>query len=142
MILGLNSCKWTALLMATLTKPGFNSNTNCVFISYKRMPRTLSGFTTYILALFIRSHKFPPEMKSQSPMNLVLKYINFKPLFFTKNLYWFQFWFFQIHFAQLHFERPLEFYPQPLTIYNIVWQNNSVTKHYKLSVFYISNVYL
>lgn len=51
---------------------------------------------------------------SQSTMNLVLKEINFKPLFFTMNLYWFQFWFFQIHICPVKL-KPLEFYSRPVT---------------------------
>ena len=60
--------------MATFTKPCFKSNTNPAFLPSRKRLRTgtLTGFTSSILVLFLSSYKrTPPEMKSQSPLNLV-----------------------------------------------------------------------
>ena len=52
--------KRTALPAATFTKPSVKySHTNSVYIHSCRWPRTLSGFTSWILALFLSSHKSP-----------------------------------------------------------------------------------
>ena len=61
----------TALLTAAFTKALFNSHTNFVFLNsrkrrFPQRPRTLSGFTSQVLAT-------DPEMKPKSPLNLVVK---------------------------------------------------------------------